>query len=98
MITEKEKQFINYWLEKRKDGRWWFAFRQGVLPFAWPVYFASELFKYYTHRIDPDYEFSWWLFASGFIIWTGLGLLAYALIMWRSYENRYQNLIKKENQ
>lgn len=97
MSTEKDIQFISYWSEKRKEGRWWFAFRQGVLPFAWPVYLASELFKYYTHRPEPNYEFSWSLFVAGFIVWTGLGLLSYAFIMFRTHENRYQNLIKKES-
>lgn len=95
-MNPKEEQFISYWTEKRKEGRWWFAFHQGVLPFAWPVYLGSELFKYYMHRSEINYHFSWPLFLSGLAIWTILGMLAYAFIMWRTHEKRYQNLIRKD--
>ncbi|MEY4931481.1 MAG: hypothetical protein RI909_2205 [Bacteroidota bacterium] len=98
MKSEKEKKFISYWSEERKVNRWQFAFQQGVLRFAWPVYFGSELFKYFMRRNEVNYQFSVDLFLSGFIIWTGLALLAYGLIMWRTYEKRYQNLIEKESQ
>jgi hypothetical protein len=97
-MTEGEKQFIIEWAEKRKTGRWRFAFRYGVLPFAWPVYIGSESFKYFTRRNELNYEFSWNLFLTGFITWTVLGLLAYAFIMWWTHEKRYQDLIKKESE
>lgn len=98
MSSEKDIKFITYWSEERKTNRWRFAFQQGVLRFAWPVYFGSELFKYFMRRGELNYAFSWDLFLSGFIIWTGLAFLAYGLFMWRTYEKRYQNLIKKESE
>lgn len=98
MSSEKDKKFISYWSEERKKDRWLYAFQQGVLRFAWPVYFGSELFKYFIRRGEPSYVFSWNLFLSGFIIWTGLALLAYRFFMWSTYEKRYQNLIKMESE
>ena len=96
MSSEKDKKFISYWSEERKKDRWLFAFQQGVLRFAWPVYFGSELFKYFIRRGEANYVFSLNLFLSGFIIWTSLALLAYRFFMWTTYEKRYQNLIKME--
>ena len=98
MSSEKDNKFISYWNVERKLNRWSFAFRQGVLRFAWPVYFGSELFKYVIRRGESNYAFSLELFISGFIIWTGLALLAYGLFMRQTYEKRYQNLIKKESE
>jgi hypothetical protein len=97
MSSEKDKKFISYWSEERKKNRWLFAFQQGVLRFAWPVYFGSELFKYFIRRGEQNYAFSMELFLSGFLIWTFLALLAYTFFMWPTYEKRYQNLIKKES-
>jgi hypothetical protein len=91
MSEEKEKQFITDWSEKRKAGRWWFAFRHGVLPFAWPVYLGAELFKYFTRRSELNYEFPLIIFLQGFVIWTVLGLLAYAFIMLPMNEKQYQD-------
>jgi hypothetical protein len=96
MSSEKDKQFTSYWGEKRKAGRWLFAFRQGLLLFSWPVFFGSELFKYLTRR--ADYQFSWNKFLSGFMIWTSLGFIAFGLIMWWTHEKRYQNILKKESE
>ncbi len=97
MSPEKEKQFITDWNEKRKAGRWQFAFRNGVLPFAWPVYLGAELFKYFVRRSDLNYQFSWELFFVGLVTWTVLGFLAYAFIMWPMNEKQYQSSIKKES-
>ncbi len=97
MSEEKDKRFISYWNEERKKNRWLFAFQQGVLRFVWPVYFGSELFKYFIRRGEPNYVFSPELFVSGFVIWTGLALLAYQFFMWPTYEKRYKRLTKKES-
>jgi hypothetical protein len=57
MISERDQKFLVFWDEKRKQGRWKYAFRQGVLIFAWPVYLMSELFRFAMKR--SDYVFSW---------------------------------------
>lgn len=98
MSSEKEQKFITYWSEERKKSRWAFAFQQGVMRFAWPVFLGSELFKYFIRRGETNYTFSIELFLSGLLIWTALALIAYQVFMWPTYEKRYQNLIKKESE
>jgi hypothetical protein len=94
MNTEKEQQYIGYWEERRKNGRWQYAFKHGLLLFAWPVYIMSEAFKYFARE---GYVFSPTLFIQGFLVWTTMGFLAFAFIMWWTQEKRYQRIIKKED-
>lgn len=96
MITEKEQKFVAYWEEKRKAGRLWYSFRQGVLFFSWPVYLLSELFKYVTRK--ADYTFNFTTIAKGFFIWTILGFIAFGTLMWWTYEKQYRAIKKKEGQ
>jgi hypothetical protein len=93
MISEGERQFLSYWGEKRKRGKWHYAFQTGLLIFAWPVFIFSQLFKYATRR--SDYTFSWLQWAESFIVWTVIGFFAFGLVMWWVHERRYQRLQMK---
>ena len=97
MNPEREKEFISDWSKRRNTGRFSYAFRHGVLTFAWPVYVGLEAIKYFS-RGDSNTSFSLNLLLFGFITWTVLGLLAYAYIMWPMNEKRYQEIIKKESE
>lgn len=95
MSSEKDKEFIARWSQKRRDGRWRYAIHDGLLLFSWPIYFLSELLKYLLR--DSGYDFSWTTLLSGCIVWTILGLVAFGVIMWIANEKRYQEITKKES-
>ena len=93
-MTEIDERFIIWWEEKRKAGKWKYAFKHGVVMFALPVYTGVELFRYFTRT---DYELSLSRIAVGVLIWSILGLLSFGLIQWQTQEKRYQKL-KSQNQ
>ncbi|MCW5912833.1 MAG: hypothetical protein KIT62_17310 [Cyclobacteriaceae bacterium] len=92
-MTELDERFIAWWEEKRKAGKWKYAFKHGVLLFALPVYTAVELFRYFSRT---DYELSVTRIVIGALIWSILGLLSFGLIQWQTQERRYQK-IKSQN-
>lgn len=93
-MSELDERFITWWEEKRKTGKWKYAFKHGVFMFAWPVYAGVELFRYFT---NTDYELSLSRILIGILIWSVLGLLSFGLIQWQTQEKRYQKL-KSQNQ
>lgn len=93
MISEEERKYLSYWTEKRKNGKWQYAFQTGLLIFAWPVFIFSQLFKYAMHR--SDYTFNWMELAESFIVWTVLGFFTFGLMMWWVHERRYLRIQKK---
>ncbi|MBN8653487.1 MAG: hypothetical protein J0L67_18810 [Cytophagales bacterium] len=88
-MTEIDERFITWWEEKRKVGKWKYAFKHGVVMFALPVYTGVEMFRYFTRT---DYELSLSRIAVGVLIWSILGLLSFGLIQWQTQEKRYQKL------
>ena len=88
-MSEVDERFIAWWDEKRKVGKWKYAFKHGVLMFALPVYTGVELFRYFTRT---DYELSVTRILAGAIIWSVLGLLSFGLIQLQTQEKRYRKL------
>jgi len=94
-MSELDERFIRFWSEKRKRGKWNYAFRHGVLFFAWPVFVLSEAFKYF---FNSDYMLTPSRIIGGLIIWTVLGFLAFGLLQWRSMEKRFDKLTRATDQ
>jgi hypothetical protein len=94
-MSELEERFIAWWAEKRKVGKWKYAFKHGVLWFALPVYTGTELFRYFTNN---NYEFSTTRILAGAIIWSVLGLLSFGLIQWQMQEKRFQKIQKSKSE
>jgi hypothetical protein len=88
-MNNVDERFSAWWEEKRKVGKWKYAFKHGVLMFALPVYTGVELFRYFTRT---DYELSVTRILAGAIIWSVLGLLSFGLIQWQTQEKRYRKL------
>jgi predicted permease len=95
-MNPTDEKFIAYWSEKRKLGKNKFALRHGVLYFALPAFICSELVKN-LFQLD-NYEISFARFAIGIIVWSLLGFYLFRLFQWRTQENRFNELQKKEDQ
>ncbi|MBX2898771.1 MAG: hypothetical protein KF775_03930 [Cyclobacteriaceae bacterium] len=88
-----DERFVAWWAERRKAGKWNYAFRHGVLLFALPVYTALELFRYFK---TSAYEFSVARIVVGVLVWSILGMLSFGLIQWQVQEKRYRKLQGEE--
>ena len=95
-MKSTDNKFMAYWSELRKEGRWKYAIKRGVLFFALPVYTGTEIIKYLFR--GTSYLFSWDRILSGLMIWTLLGFLSFAFLLWQMQEKRYLELQKKEDQ
>lgn len=95
-MKSSDQRFIDHWSEVRKDGRWIYAIKRGIVFFALPVYSGTELIKFLFRR--SDYVFATDPFLLGLIIWISLGFLSFAFFLWPMQEKRYQELQKKESE
>ncbi|MEQ1588592.1 MAG: hypothetical protein ABL895_22080 [Cyclobacteriaceae bacterium] len=94
-MKSSDQRFLEHWSEVRKEGRWMYAMKRGVLFFALPVYVGTEFIKYLFR--GTSYVFSWDRVLTGLIIWTSLGFLSFAFFLWQMQEKRYLELQKKES-
>ena len=95
-MNPTDEKFIAYWSEKRKLGKNKFAFLYGVGYFALPAFICSELVKSLFHF--GNYEISISRFVIGVTVWSLLGFYLFRLFQWRTQENRFNQLQKKEGQ
>jgi predicted permease len=96
MSNSTDEKFIAYWSEKRKLGKNKYGLLHGVVYFAMPAFVCSELIKN-LFQIG-NYELSIARFVIGFIVWSLLGFYLFRLFQWRTQENRFNQLQKKEGQ
>ncbi|MBL7871797.1 MAG: hypothetical protein JNM78_09320 [Cyclobacteriaceae bacterium] len=95
-MNSTDEKFIAYWGEKRKLGKNRFALLHGVLYFALPAFFCSELVKYLFHIDNSEVTIA--RFVIGFIVWSVLGFYLFRHFQWRTQETRFIQLQKKEDQ
>jgi predicted permease len=95
-MNPTDEKFITYWSERRKLGKNKYALLHGVVYFALPAFVCSELVKNLL-RIG-NYEISIPRFVIGVTVWSLLGFYLFRLFQWRTQENRFNQLRKKEGE
>jgi hypothetical protein len=87
-MTEKEKLFMLSWDKQRKNGKWSFALRIGVL---WALVSYALMQCYYV-VFEEGYVFETGRFLTGLAVWVIMGFFGFGLIMWWLNERVYHKI------
>lgn len=99
-MTQKERQFIDFWTEKRKTWSWKKHTYQTFLFAALPIAILIDLVNYF---IIGDTSYSFFSFAHLFNFLLNLLGLSAMLILgsgfidWNYNEGKYWRILRKEN-
>ncbi|MFN0291728.1 hypothetical protein [Pedobacter helvus] len=99
-MTQKEKQFVDYWTEKRKTWSWKKHTYQTFFSVALPISILIDLVNYF---VIGDTTYTFFSFAHLFTYLLNFLTLAVALILgagfvnWNYNEGKYWRILRKQN-
>ncbi|WP_293300841.1 hypothetical protein [Pedobacter sp. UBA4863] len=97
-MTPQEKQFVNYWSEKRKQWRWKKHSYRTFITVVLPIAILIDLVNYFIIG-DTTYDFfsfgHFFVFLLNLIVLSILIILGSGLINWNYNESKYWNILRK---
>lgn len=97
-MTQKEKQFIDYWTEKRKKWSWKRHTYRTFVTIVLPIAILIDLVNYF---IIGDTEYTFFTFGHLFTYLLNTVLLAIVIILvsglmdWNYNEGRYWSILRR---
>jgi len=85
MVWMRQKDFLR-WLERRRQGRWSYVWKQGVLLYGLPMFVIMSLL---THRDGQPL----WLLGVALLLWL-LGGAAFGWLLWQVNEWRFHRVLR----